>query len=214
MIATMASGPEEEAKHELTQWMYDHGAINVYWEKTSKWDYSTFKTESTDRPDILVETESGGIIAIEAKSGDDSGNIYAAPSQLQRYWQKFIIGNEIYRVDGENVEPDVFVMATEHAPAGRLYEATYNNDHFQVGDDWGGSQYARDRGWLPDGEYNATKCTIRVMWKYAGAFASEVGGATDVGIGALLSSRLDGGDVDVPYLLYWQDGDTYWEELR
>lgn len=104
-------------------------------------------------------------------------------------------------------------MATEHAPAGRLYEDTYNNDHLQIGDDWGGSQYARRRGWLPDGEYNATKSTIRVMWKYAGAFVDEVCGTTDIGIGALLSSRLDGDDVDVPYLLYWQDGNTHWEKL-
>jgi hypothetical protein len=203
------AGPEDVVKHELTEWMADHGATAVYWEKANPWNYPTFRTSGTDRPDLLAETERGMTVAIETKH--DNSGVYRAPPQLQRYWENYIDGGEEYRADGERIEPDVFVLATGHAPDGRLFDTEHDDDVLQTWEAWGGSQFPRGKGWLPKVEYNATKSVVRVQWQYAAAAFSD---ETGVGIGALLSSTLDGEESGRPRLLYYLDGEEHWERLR
>lgn len=206
------AGPEDIVKHELTQWMTKGGATAVYWEKANPWNHPTFRTTGTDRPDLLVKTEGGTTFVVEAKH--DNSGVYRAPPQLQRYWEKYIAGDEEYRVDGDRVEPDVFVIATGHSPDGCLFGTEYGDDHLQTWESWGGSRYPRKRAWLPRNEYNATKAAIRVQWQYAGAKSQQFDGDTNVGIGALLSSQLDDDTEGRPRLLYWEDGEERWRGLR
>lgn len=205
------AGPEDRAKHELTQWLEDDGA-EVWWEKANPWNYPTFRTDSTDRPDLLVCAESGLTVAIEAKH--DNSGVYRAPPQLQRYWEKYIEGDESYRAAGERVDPDVFVIANGHSPEGRLYDPEYNDDVLQTWESWGGSKHPRKHGWLPQVEYNATKATVRVQWQFAAAYLNGLDRNPGVGIGVLLSSTLDGDESGEPRLLYYLDGEEHWESLR
>ena len=203
------AGPEDIVKHELTEWMLDGGATAVYWEKANPWNHPTFRTTGTDRPDLLAETERGTTVAIETKH--DNSGMYRAPVQLQRYWEKYLDSEEEYRAGGERVDPDVFALATGGSPEGHLFETEYNSDCLQTWEAWGGSKYSRRRGWNPQVEYNATKSVVRVQWQFAAdAFDDETG----VGIGALLSSTLDGADEGQPQLLYYLDGEEHWEGFR
>lgn len=206
------AGPEDIVKHELTDWLTDYGATNVYWEKANPWNYPTFRTTGTDRPDLLVTTERGLLVAVETKY--DNSGMYRAPPQLQRYWEKHLEGDETYRIDGERVDPDVFALATGSSPEGHLFEAEFDSDVLQTWDTWGGSKFARNRGWIPRVEYNATKSVVRVQWQYAAEFIDELGDDSEVGVGALLSTVLDGETPGRPHLLYYLDGEEHWEGLR
>jgi hypothetical protein len=206
------AGPEDTVKHELTEWLRGHGAVEVFWEKANPWQHPTFRTDGTDRPDLLVETESGTTAAVETKH--DNSGMYRAPVQLQRYWEAYIDGEVQYRADGERVGPDLFVLATGGSPDGHLFETEYDSDCLQTWDAWGDSRYPRSQGWLPQVEYNATKSAVRIMWQYAAAFLDARNDEPGVGIGALLSTKLDGEDDGRPRLLYYLDREQYWEGLR
>lgn len=206
------AGPEDVVKHDLTEWLLEDSATAVYWEKANPWGHPTFRTSGTDRPDLLIESERGLTVAVETKH--DNGGVYRAPPQLQRYWEKYVAGDEEYRADGEDIKPDVFVLATGHAPDGRLFDTEHDDDVLQTWDAWGGSKYSRNRGWNPQVEYNATKSVVRVQWQFAAAHIEQLDGESGVGIGALLSSSLDGEDAPRPRLLYYLDGEEHWEALR
>lgn len=180
-------GPEDRAKHALTQWLQDHGA-EVYWEKQNPFSYPTFYIENTtEKPDLLVEID-GTVLAIETKSGRSKAEVYDAADQLIGYWFKNMSPDNIYVVDSGDrmLEVDVFVTATKHSIDGHLFPAP-DETLLPPSTFSDGREYAIEQGWIPPLEYNMTEQHVRMLWRYTKK-ADVTGGAA---VGSLLSTALE-----------------------
>lgn len=174
----------------LSKWLRDAGA-NVYWDRDHSYGWGTFDPGSKARPDLLVEGESR-TYAVEVKTGLESSEIHDALPQLVNYWEMVVKGESEYRVEGQKVNIDAFLLATGNSPMGRLYDGEGESDVIRTGYSEG-RQRAVSVGQLPRREFNATERIIRAVWR----FSKDRQPTAKVGIGALLSSRLDGGDPGV-----------------
>lgn len=205
--------PEDSVKQDLTEWFTDYGC-SVWWEKANAPGHHTFRSEgAADKPDLIVE---GGALtaAIEVKPGSDSGGVYDSVPQILRYWSAYTRGDDTYHIDGRRVEPDVFLLATMNSPQGCLYGEGFERFHtFEDMSD--GARLAARKGWIPFAEYGRTKTTVRILWRFAKAEADAEGWTDTPGIGALLSTTLDGEKHQPsPKALHYVDGYQHWEVLR
>lgn len=184
--------PEDEVKINLSTWLKKHGA-DVYWEKRPSYGHRTFSTQSSKNPDLLAVTR-WDTYAIEVKTGDDGGGIHDGVVQTERYWYDYVNADQRYFFDGSETQVDAFLLATQHAPDGRLYYRRDRRDKLRT-------EHVTDRfddleppvKWLPDWEFYNTESLIRVLWRFAKNTKPD-GDERDAipGIGALLSKRLDG----------------------
>lgn len=159
------TGPEDRAKHELTQWLENHGG-EVYWEKRNAFDYPTFYIEdTTEKPDLLVEI-GDVVLAVETKSGRSKAEVYDAAPQVQGYWFNYLRPNNLYVVDSGDRQLDIdgFVTATKHSIDGHLFPipdesllppSTFSN----------GRKFAIESGFIPPLEYNMTEQHVRMLWR-------------------------------------------------
>lgn len=178
-------GPEDEVRIKLSRWLSDHGA-KVYWDRKPSYGYSTFSPGQIARPDLLVEGRFR-TYAIEVKVGDDGATIHDALPQTVGYWEAVASGDTDYRVRGKQIDIDAFLLATKNTPFGRLFKAEGEKEVLRT-ETSEGRQRGVKSGQLPPREFCSTETAIRAMWR----FAKERNEETDLGIGALLSSRLDG----------------------
>lgn len=193
--------PEDRVKIELSKW-FENNDADVYWEKRPSYGYPTFRTQTTERPDLLVV---GGhhTYAIEVKQPDGAGDVYSGAVQTFRYWRRFCIDNtdEYYRAAGDRHLPDAFLLATKWAPDGRLlarYDTQSDVRPLPI-------HHERRMAWadppvhfLPDWEFAVAETVTRILWRLAEAENAELPHDAPCGIGALLSSRNDGPKPDVP----------------
>lgn len=196
--------PEDEVRIKLSRWLADHGA-KVYWDRKPAYGYNTFSPGQRARPDLLVEGQFN-TYALEVKVGDDSSKIHDGLPQTVGYWEAVVNGETNYRVDGKPVDIDAFLLATGHSPFGRLFPAEGEKDvlRTKTGE---GRQKAVKAGHIPKREFGSSETAIRAMWR----FAKERNKDASLGIGALLSSRLDGGGSggvgeSAPYALHYCPG--------
>jgi len=186
--------PEDQVKINLARWFKNHGA-RVYWEKRPSYGWSVFHTDGgTNRPDLLV-LGGGRTFAVEVKRGDDSASVHDGVAQIHRYWQDYTLDGQSYRADGGSLSVDAFVLATAYSPDGALFyrhgtRDTVRQRHInqRLSDYWDPPIH-----FLPDWEFSTTESAIRIAWRFADRSLRQhdtAGGAA--GIGALLSSRLDG----------------------
>jgi hypothetical protein len=192
--------------------MGEHGAT-VWWEKRNPVGYDTFATDDApDKPDLLVEGDRL-TAAIEVKPGTHSAGVYDAVPQIVRYWRAYIRGEDTYRAAGRQIEPDVFLIATSHSPAGCLYGEA--EEHLHTFDRMsGGGQFAAKKGWIPFAEYGRSKATVRILWRVAKAGLKTTDRDDPPGIGALLSTALDGKQNEPkPKALHYVNGNQYWRAV-
>jgi hypothetical protein len=180
-------GPEDEVRLHLSKWLRDAGA-DVYWDRDHSYGWGTFDPGTTARPDLLIDGQQF-TYAVEVKPGEDGSRIHDAFPQIVNYWESVVSGDAEYRINGKSVDIDGFLLATGHSPNGRLYPGDGESDVIRTGTSEG-RQQAVAAGQLPVREFNATERSIRVMWR----FSKDRLPNSSVGIGALLSSRLDGDD--------------------
>lgn len=182
--------PEDEVKIYLSNWLENYGC-KVWWEKRPSYGYPTFSTNSTENPDLLVRNKyQNKIWLLEVKIGDDSGSIHRAVPQLLNYYTDFSAGEQEYKINGQNVIPDGFLLATKYAFQGKLYHS-YGNREVLHKETWAKKN---DVDFLPTYEYGATETVVRVLWQMASQQAPD---ATTY-IGALLSDVLDGDPPVIP----------------
>ncbi|WP_435099592.1 hypothetical protein [Halarchaeum sp. P4] len=195
--------PEDEVRLKLSRWLADHGA-KVYWDQRPSYGYQTFDPGRRARPDLLVEGQFQ-TYALEVKVGDESATIHDALPQLVGYWETVAADETEYRVDGKEREIDAFLLATGNSPFGRLFQAEGEKDVLRTGTSEG-RQRAVSAGQIPEREFGASETAVRALWR----FAKDRRPDAELGIGALLSSRLDGdaGGVDeaAPHALYYRPG--------
>jgi hypothetical protein len=190
--------PEDQVKIDLSNWFESHGA-EVFWEKEPSYGRDVFSTTTTRRPDLLVRGRKQDY-AVEVKPGDAGGGIHDGVIQTWDYWRRVADESvqEYYEADGDRLEPDAFLLATEYAPDGKLFYR------------WGHRETVRDRPaaerldyfdppihFLPDWEFSMTESNTRLLWRLADRDTDNVGTVTDPpGIGTVLSDRLDGQQPD------------------
>lgn len=214
--------PEDEVRITLSRWFTEHGA-DVYWDRKPSYGYNTFSPGQRARPDLLVDGQFN-TYAIEVKVGDDASAIHDALPQTVNYWQAVVDGETDYQKDGKQVDVDAFLLATGNSPHGRLFKAEGEKDVLRTGTSEG-RQKAVSAGHLPNREFGASETAIRAIWR----FAKNQNKEAEIGIGAVLSSRLDGdgsGGVgeSAPMALYYcpggyqpdgwsQPGYQFWESI-
>lgn len=209
-------GPEHTTKHELTQWLEDHGAV-VFWEQSNSWDYPVFdikREHSGGTPDLLVLI-GGYRFVIEYKTGDSVGQVYDALPQLVDYWREHVETDQSYVIGGEEFRIDGFLTATSNSPTGRLFPryAEQRQDYLDMGEN---RQGCYDWGQLPPAEYRMTEQHIRTMWRLVKQISGEQ--ATDSNtphIGSLLSNVLITPSTDPNPAVLWNKGprNQCWEVL-
>lgn len=178
-------GPEDGKRLELSNWLRSDD-VRVYWDRDHDWGWGTFDINQQHRPDMLIDS-ANATYAVEVKVGDDGGKTHDGIAQLVKYWRRYVDGDDEYQVNGKEKEIDAFLLATGNSPYGRIYKAEGEGDVLRTGTSEG-RQRAVQAGQLPRREFNATERAIRVMWR----LTKEQRPDARCGIGALLSSRLDG----------------------
>lgn len=178
-------GEEDKVRLELSRWFKNSGA-DVYWDRDHSYGWGTFDPGTAARPDLIVMAENKNY-ALEVKPGGDSSKIHDALPQLVNYWVDVVDGKANYTVAGKRVEIDAFLLATDNSPMGRLYQSEGESDVLRS-DFSEGRMRAVSVGQLPQKEFNATERIVRALWR----FSKDRRPTAALGIGALLSSRLDG----------------------
>jgi hypothetical protein len=187
---------EKETYRKLSQWIGRHTDASVYWNESNDLGYNVFRTSYNRIPDLLTLGEYNIVYEVKDADGttvEDGGSDHVNDGVLQliEYWTDYVNGEAEYLIDGESVEIDGFILATNMSPFGRLYMVDGNSDVLRTGDGEG-RQKAVQYNQVPNNEFNATERAIRLMWRFAEHEQED----TDVGIGALLSTRLDEEDPD------------------
>jgi len=115
--------------------------------------------------------------------------VYDAVQQAIGYWLDIASSGAEYTINGETVEIDAVLVATDRSPEGHIFANNRNLDPRRSGrgseSDVAGVQY-------PHVEHAASQAYVRVMYRWARSEAEEHGLDPDTGIGALYSSALDG----------------------
>ena len=176
---------EDEIRITLSRWLRNAGA-DVYWDRDHSYGWGTFDPGTAARPDLLVDGPRF-TYALEVKPSENS-RIHDALPQIHDYWLQVINGESKYTVSGQKKEIDAFLLATDNSPAGRLFDAKGENDVMGTGEFSEGHQKAVQVGQLPQREYNRTESITRALWRYS----KNANPNAKLGIGVLLSSRLDG----------------------
>lgn len=177
-------GPEDGLRLELSNWIRSDD-VDVYWDRDHDFGWGTFDINQRHRPDMIVDGPSR-TFAIEVKIGESSRKVHDGMMQLVKYWRSYVDGEDVYRADGKRLHIDAFLITSKHTPYGRLYSKSGGGE--SMGDGKGSRQNAVEIGELPKKEFIATERAIRVMWR----LTKEQRPDANCGIGALLSSKLDG----------------------
>lgn len=153
--------------------------------------YDVFKASYNRIPDLLTRGKYTLVHEVKDADGtvtEDGGSDHVNDGVLQliEYWTDYVDGTAEYSIDGEVIDIDGFVLITNMSPFGRLYMADANSDVLRTGDGEG-RQKAVQYNQVPNNEFNATERAVRLMWR----FTEHQRPDTEVGIGALLSTRLD-----------------------
>jgi len=190
--------PEKERKEDFCTWINRFTDVTIYWEqKNDRYPCFSVTGSSGRKPDLLLAGDR--TIAIEFKPGNDSSDVYQ---------QLYDTGEATYLVQDEEIDVDVFAVANSESRSGRLFKES--REFPRDTDEETGRIWAVRKGNIPQREYNRTEAIVRVMMRFSRKF---VGGST--GIGAVLSSALDGDCPPVPGMLVYDGGDGWsWDQVE
>jgi len=102
------------------------------------------------------------------------------------YWRGLASGEDTYWLNDSQISIDAVLIATNYSEFGHLFHNRQNNDPLRTGRS-GGASRAAAKGYLPEIEHSCSESILRVAWRLAKQHEYD----TEVGIGALYSSRLD-----------------------
>jgi len=214
------AGPEHTTKHELTEWLDDHGA-GVLWEESNPWGHPTFEIERDGDggvPDLVVLLD-GKTFVVEYKTGDAVGQVYDSLPQLLGYWLEHIQTDQRYMAGGTELRIDGFLTATANSHAGRLFPryAEKRQDHLDMDDT---RQKVHELGQLPPAEYRMTEQHVRTLWRGVKLLGNMFGiddptGSETPHVGSLLSDVLVEPSKDPSPAVLWNKSrhNQCWEVL-
>lgn len=192
--------PETATKRDLSEWLTNHG-LDVAWEQENQFGYDVFQVnEAPEKPDLIAQSDLLNV-AIETKRGDQKSATYQALLQNHDYWLNHRTGRTVYELNGAPVDIDGFVVANDHSIRGWLFGSDYERliTYDQFGE---GRQYAVDTGQLPRSEGSMSEEFTRIQWRVA----KKASTSFNTGVGALLSTALDGEINDPKPAVLWTVG--------
>lgn len=187
---------EEQVKQALTVWLKQFNC-KVYWEKKNEYGYDTFKAKKNgkgtiEKPDLLIIRDSDSYLC-ETKASLHKSNIYDSLFQILKYCNE----DYEYFINGNQIHPEGYCVATEHSINGHLFEPKYESI-IPYSDFGEGRKNAVVQGTHPSYEYNMSEQYTRILWR--GAKRHDV----EVKVGTLLSNVLNNG-IPIPMFFYKQN---------
>jgi hypothetical protein len=195
--------PEDDINRYLSSWLRGDDR-RVYWDRNKSYGNGTFSVSTRRRPDLVIQSKKRNY-AVEVKDAEDSANVHDGTAQVFDYWRDLTDGEAQYSVNGQSIEIHAVLLATQHAPEGRLFHNWNNKDPLRSGRSEG-AQKAAQFGQIPDIEHSTSESVIRILHRFAKQYDAD----SDIGIGGLLSSALDGDhghhDTADPATLFYAPG--------
>lgn len=190
----------------LSRWV-SSDQIDVLWRQNSD-RYPTFTPAARPAPDLLIDG-AGTVYAVCVAHGEGrSENIRDTNQRAINVWERMVTDPPDYDQELSAEVPSAVLVATEQSPNGHLFSGTKNREHpVEFSED---RQRAADEGVIPQREFSVTQEVLRSTWRSA----EERATSDEIGIGALLSSRLDSKEDNEnerphPATLYYTPGSTY-----
>lgn len=168
---------------DLSRWLSSE-QVDIYWRQNSD-RYPSFTPKARPAPDLLVDGVGEAYAMCVAYGDGSSENIRETVLKAVNIWERMAADPPDYGQKISVDSPSAVLVATEQSQNGHLFSGTKNREglvEFSAG-----RQEAADRGILPQREFAATQEAMRSAWKFA-RYRRE---SDEIGIGALLSSRLD-----------------------
>jgi len=180
--------PEERAEIRIGSWLQENG-IEIFLNRKSRIERSLccgiFSIKgSLKKPDMVIKTGENGYGVLEIKPGIH-GKEMRDGHKIISYYDSYRKGEVKYFINGDEIFPKIFLVATQYSPDGKL---TQREDVKKVVD----SEKARIRG-TPKIEYDQTFNFVRMLWQ----LWKENKDRKHM-LGVLLSDKLDGG-VGIPH---------------
>ena len=195
--------PEDDIKRYLSSWLRGSDRT-VYWERDRSYGNGTFSVSTRQRPDLVIEGKLRNY-AVEVKRAEDSATVHDGVIQTFNYWKDLVDGTATYSVRGKEIDIDAVLLATDKAVEGRLFHNWNRKDVRRSGRSDGASRAAA-YGQLPNIEHATSETAVRIMHRFARDYDDDA----MVGIGALLSSTLDGDEAHIdtadPVALFYATG--------
>lgn len=204
---------KEGVMADLSRWISGE-KVDIFWRQDTD-RYPSFTPVARPAPDMLIDGIKE-LYAVCVVHGDGSSEeIREAVRRAVNIWERVVIDPPNYDIDLSEQTLSAVLVATEQSPNGHLFSGTKNRENpVEFSED---RQEAADLGILPQREFAATQEAIRSAW----GFAKDRRDSDDIGVGALLSSRLEntedkqGEDPD-PAALYYLPGKSQphrWESI-
>jgi len=197
---------KDQVMAQLSRWVSNE-QVQVYWRQNSD-RYPTFAPVGRPAPDMLIDGAGETYAVCVARGERRSEEIREAVRKAVNIWERMVSDPPDYdRAPSADV-PSAVLVATEQSPKGHLFSGTKNRENpVEFSED---RQQAADAGVLPQREFAATQEVLRSAW----GFAKERATSDEIGIGALLSSRLTSKEDTQkerydPATLYYTPGDSY-----
>lgn len=204
---------KEAVMADLSRWISGE-KVDILWRQNTD-RYPSFTPVARPAPDMLIDGINE-VYAVCVVHGDGSSEeIREAIRKAVNIWERMTADPPDYDIALSAETPSAVLVATEQSPNGHLFSGTKNRENLvEFSED---RQQAVDLGILPQREFAATQEAIRSAW----GFAKDRRESDDIGVGALLSSRLDnmedkqGEDPD-PAAFYYLPGQSQphrWESV-
>jgi len=198
---------------DISRWI-STDQVNVFWQQNTD-RYPSFTPVGRPAPDLLID-DTKELYAVCVVHGEgNSEKIREAFLKAVNIWERMVATPPDYEGEFSKEVPSGVLVATEQSLDGHLFSGNKNREQpvrFSEG-----RQRAADQGFLPQREFTATQEVIRSSWK----FAKDRGESVKIGVGALLSSRLDNKEDTQnehydPAALYYLPGESQphrWESI-
>jgi hypothetical protein len=204
---------KEGVMADLSRWISEE-KVDIFWRQNTD-RYPSFAPVARPAPDMLIDGIEE-VYAVCVVHGDGSSEkIREAFRKAVNIWERMATDPPDYDQTLSAEIPSAVLVATEQSPNGHLFSGTKNREHpVKFSED---RKQAADLGILPQSEFAATQEVIRSAW----GFAKDREESGEIGVGALLSSRLEnkedkqGEDPD-PAALYYLPGESQphrWEAI-
>jgi len=174
---------KEKILADISRWI-STDQVSVFWQQNTN-RYPSFTPVGRPAPDLLVDDtrELYALCVVHAEGSSEK--IREAFVKAVNIWERIVADPPDYERNFSKEIPSGVLVATEQSLDGHLFSGNKNREQpVRFSDD---RQQAVDEGFLPQREFAATQEVIRSAWR----FAKDRDESDEIGVGALLSSRLD-----------------------
>lgn len=204
---------KEGVMADISRWV-SGDRVDIFWRQNTD-RYPSFNPVGQPAPDLLIDGAEELYAVCVVHGEGNSEKIRETFRKAVNIWERMVTDPPNYDQETVKEGPSAVLVATEQSFNGHLFSGDKNRENFvKFSED---RQQAADLGFLPQREFAATQEAIRSAW----TFARDRGESDEIGVGALLSSRLANKE-DIqsenpsPAALYYLPGESQphrWEPI-